>query len=535
MPAGPVPDAAAPGSPDAAAPEAFVIAPFAPVGPDSPAAALIRTGRPQGARPFERYLLTPGLWLALREALAADPATVLLGLWGEPGMVHAAFLDESAGLPLLASLPAPQGHYPALSPVRPGAALMERATRDLWRLDAEGADPRPWLDHGRWPVTGPLAERPVRHDDPPPQPEFIPVAGEGIHQIPVGPVHAGVIEPGHFRFHVRGEAILKLEARLGYTHKGTLSLLRGRSPRAAAKFASRISGDSAVAHSWAFAAAAEAAAGIPPPPRALALRALLAELERIANHLNDWGFICNDAAFALPHASCGALREGVLRACHAAFGHRLLMDVVVPGGVARDLAPEGAAALEATLSVVAAAVPDLLRLYDNTASLQDRTVGTGAVAPALAAAYGAGGHVGRASGRRADARLWPGYAPYGALGVAVPVLTAGDVDARVRIRVAELRESLRLADTLLAALPPGPVQVPLPAGAGEGVGLVEGFRGEVLHWLRLDREGLIEAAFVRDPSWMQWPLLELAVLRDIVADFPLCNKSFNCSYSGVDL
>ncbi len=502
------------------------------------ALALIRGGAPQRCRPHERFLLAPARWAALAEALAVDHGPALLALWAEPAMVHAAFLSEAEGVVVLASAPAEAGRYAALSPARPGAARFERAVRDLWGLPAEGAaDLRPWLDHGRWPVAAPLGARPAPNAGPPPQPEFLPAEGEGVHQIPVGPVHAGVIEPGHFRFHVQGETVVRLEERLGYTHKGTIGLMLGKSPRSAARFAARLSGDSTVAHAWAFAMAAEAATGTAPPPRAVALRALMAELERVHNHLNDWGFVCNDAAFAYPHARCGALREGVLRACAAAFGHRLMMDRVVPGGVSADLAEEGPSAILAALEAVAAELPALERIYEGHASLQDRVVGTGAVGAALVARFAAGGFVGRAAGRGLDARRMPGYAPYDELAFEVPVLPQGDVDARVRIRVAELKESIGLVRRMLEdGLPSGEVAVSLPRDAGgEGVGIVEGFRGECLHWVALDDGGLIRAVFPRDPSWLQWPLLEAAVENNIVADFPLCNKSFNCSYSGVDL
>ncbi len=500
------------------------------------AAALITAGTPQPCRPHARHLLTEAGWAALAAALVEDRDLALLALWAEPGMVHAAFLAEAEGRILLASAPAPAGRYAALSPARPGAVRFERTIRDLWGLAAEGAaDLRPWLDHGRWPVLAPLSARPAPNAAPAPQPEFLAAEGEGVHQIPVGPVHAGVIEPGHFRFHVQGETVVRLEARLGYLHKGTIGLMLGKSPRSAARFAARLSGDSTVAHAWAFAMAAEAATETAPPPRALALRAVMAEVERIHNHLNDWGFVCNDAAFAWPHARCGALREGVLRAAALAFGHRLMMDRVIPGGVAEDIAPGGAEAILRALAVVEAEIPALERVYDSHASLQDRVVGTGAVGTALVARFAAGGFVGRAAARGFDARRLPGYAPYDALDPVVPVLPQGDVDARVRIRIAEVKESLRLLRLLLERLPAGELAVPLPQRGGEGVGLVEGFRGECLHWLALDDGGLLRAVFPRDPSWLQWPLLEAAIEGNIVADFPLCNKSFNCSYSGVDL
>jgi Ni,Fe-hydrogenase III large subunit len=265
------------------------------------------------------------------------------------------------------------------------------------------------------------------------------------------------------------------------------------------------------------------------------LRAAMLEIERIANHLNDWGFICNDAAFAWPHARCGVLREGILRANAAAFGHRLMMDRIIPGGFVGDFAPGAEAPILAALSAVEDEIPALLSIYDSHASLQDRVVGTGVLAPELAARFAAGGYVGRASGRGFDARRALPHAPYHELPIALPVLTEGDVDARLRVRIAELRESIGLVRQIFAALEPGEMHAPLPQAGGEGIAAVEGFRGEILTWIALDDGGLIRAVFPRDPSWLQWPLLEAAVEGNIVADFPLCNKSFNCSYSGVDL
>jgi Ni,Fe-hydrogenase III large subunit len=224
----------------------------------------------------------------------------------------------------------------------------------------------------------------------------------------------------------------------------------------------------------------------------------------------------------------------MLRAAAAAFGHRLMMDCVIPGGVAADIAPGGQEAILRALAALEAELPNLVRVYDDYASLVDRVVGTGAVSPALAAGFAAGGYVGRAAGRDFDVRRTPGYPPYDQLAFSVPVLGEGDVDARVRIRISEIRESVALVRALLAALPEGAVFVPLPMTSGEGIGWAEGFRGDVWHWLRLEG-GMITACFPRDPSWLQWPLLESAIRDNIVADFPLCNKSFNCSYSGVDL
>jgi Ni,Fe-hydrogenase III large subunit len=349
-------------------------------------------------------------------------------------------------------------------------------------------------------------------------------------------VHAGIIEPGHFRFTANGEHVVRLEQRLGYVHKGIEALMQGATLAAAAKLAARTSGDSTVAYSYAFALAAEDALQISAPPRAAYLRALMAELERLANHFGDIGAICNDASFSIMHAHCGILRERTLRAAEACFGHRLMMDAIVPGGVARDISPGGVALVQELLAEVRRAFPRLVELYDNTASLQDRTVTTGIVKPEYAHQFGAGGYVGRASGRAFDARRSPGYPPYGDLTFEVPVLTAGDVDARVWIRIREVEQSLALIDQILGRLPAGGISVAVePDGTiCEGLALVEAFRGDVLIWLRLDETGRVAGCHLRDASWFQWPLLETAVEGNIVADFPLCNKSFNCSYSGHD-
>jgi Ni,Fe-hydrogenase III large subunit len=423
--------------------------------------------------------------------------------------------------------------------MHPPALRLERAIHDLFGLEPEGCpDARPWLDHGRWGVTAPLGRAQQTISAAAPY-AFLPVEGESLHQIPVGPVHAGIIEPGHFRFTAYGETVVRLEERLGYVHKGIESLMRGAPLARAARLAGRTSGDSTVAYAIAFARAVEAALGREPPPRADWLRALMGELERLANHLGDIGAICNDATFVLMHAQCGILRERVLRAAELAFGHRLMMDKVVPGGVAADLSAEGRAALRGLVAEIRHVFPGLASLYDGAASLQDRTVGTGTLNPVLARQYAAGGFVGRASGRAFDSRRAPGYPPYDTLEFEVPALVEGDVNARVWIRIREIEQSLRLIDQLLDRMPEGPIALDLGTprleGPAEGMALVEGFRGDVFVWLRLAEDGSVERCHLRDPSWFQWPLLEAVIENNIVADFPLCNKSFNCSYSGHDL
>jgi len=328
---------------------------------------------------------------------------------------------------------------------------------------------------------------------------------------------------------------VRLEARLGYTHKGTEALLAGAPLERAARLAGRVSGDSTVAYALAFAQAVESACGGQAPARAVWLRALAAELERLANHFGDIGAVCNDASFTVMHAHCGWLREQVLRTAGQLFGHRLMMDCVVPGGMRADLPPHASDLIAALLALVRKRFPDLVELYDDTESLKDRTVDTGVLTAALAEQYAAGGYVGRASGRTFDARRKPGYAPYDRLQFDVPTVHAGDVNARVWIRIREVGQSVALLEQIMAALPGGPIVATVPERAGGGTALVEGFRGDVFAWVRMGADGRVERAHLRDPSWFQWPLLEAAIEGNIVADFPLCNKSFNCSYSGPDL
>jgi len=487
-----------------------------------------------GHRPWPRAAVDAAAWSFATRQLA-DGHWTLLGLWGEPGAVHMALFDARTSEIGAVSLDCPDGRFPSVGAQHAPASRLERSIRDLFGLVPEGlVDGRPWLDHGRWGRRTPLGRS---SEEPAGEPvyAFLPAEGESLHQIPVGPVHAGIIEPGHFRFTASGETIVRLEERLGYVHKGIEGLMAGAQLDRAARLAGRTSGDSTVAYSIAFARAVEAALDAEAPPRAQWLRALMAELERLANHLGDIGAICNDAAFALMHAHCGVLRERVLRAAEACFGHRLMRDCTVPGGAAADLDDRGRSALEALLGNIRRRFPALVELYDNTASLLDRTVGTGFLKPALAQQYGAGGYIGRASGRAVDARQQPGYPPYDSLDFDIPVRMDGDVNARVWIRIHEVEQSLSLIEQILARLPDGPVLRKLPQRAGEGMALSEGFRGDILVWVRLESDGTVQRCHLRDPSWFQWPLLEAVIEGNIVADFPLCNKSFNCSYSGHDL
>jgi Ni,Fe-hydrogenase III large subunit/Ni,Fe-hydrogenase III component G len=492
-----------------------------------------------GHHPWPRVEVNVALWQEAAALLATGRLTCF-GLWADsqfdPPHVHLALLSETDHEIAVLSLPCPNGTFPSLAAAHPPALRLERAIQDLHGLTAKSlTDPRPWLDHGRWGLRHPL-NLVAAAPEPRSAYAFLPATGDGLHQIPVGPVHAGIIEPGHFRFTANGETLVRLEERLGYVHRGLEFLMRGADPEHGAKLAGRASGDSTVAYATAFCRAIEAAAGIVPPRRAVWLRALAAEIERIANHCGDVGAICNDASFTLLFMEFGVLRERILRGAQACFGHRLMMDFVVPAGVSTDPSAESLIELRSLRAYVGKQLRDLTRVYDTTASLQDRTVGTGILSAELAREYGAGGFVGRASGRKFDARRLPFQLPYGSLQFSVPVLKAGDVNARVWLRIQEIEQSLNIFDQLVDGMPDGPVRADadFTDKNGEGLAVAEAFRGDVLAWIRLDR-GHIVCCHLRDPSWFQWPLLEAAVEGNIVADFPICNKSFNCSYAGHDL
>jgi Ni,Fe-hydrogenase III large subunit len=366
---------------------------------------------------------------------------------------------------------------------------------------------------------------------------FVPVDGNGVHEIPVGPVHAGIIEPGHFRFSVVGEKVLRLEERLGYVHKGIerrftdLPLLAGH------ELAARVSGDSAVASSWAYCQALEAMATMHLPPRANWLRALALELERFANHLGDLGAIGNDAGFAFGLAQFSRLKEQLLRATELALGQRYLMDFIVPGGTRVDLSSTNALLLLKSIESIVAEVQILRTIYDEHAGLRDRFVGAGVVTPALAARLGLTGLAGRASGQAFDLRCDLRCDPYGDLAPQKAVRTEGDVGARVAVRFDEITESTRLMQRILSHLPTGlhHVALSIPNESALGIGMIEGWRGPIFIALEAGGSGMIRRCHPHDPSWQNWPVIEHAIIDNIVPDFPLINKSFNLSYSGHDL
>jgi Ni,Fe-hydrogenase III large subunit/Ni,Fe-hydrogenase III component G len=452
-------------------------------------------------------------------------------------------LDEGHAW-LSLDLPADNPTYPDLTGIFPAANRMQRATRDMVGIFTVGGDQRPWLRHGAWPADW----YPLRHDagdatdfaNAPSDYDFVKVAGEGTHEIPVGPIHAGIIEPGHFRFSVVGERVLRLEQRFGYQHKGVEQRFIGMDVATGARLVGRISGDSSCAYAWAYASAVEAACGIVPPPRALGLRALMLERERIANHLGDLGMLGNDAALSFGLIQFFRLKEDWVRLNARVFGHRFMMDRIVPGGVALDLDAPALRLIVEQCETIEHDVRELKSIYDEHAGLQDRFMTTGTIDADLARELSLTGMAARATGIILDARAHrQGYTPpppYAVLGVRPATDERGDVAARAAVRFMEIFESLRLLRELAVGLAAGAVRTDIfPTAAGEGLGVVEGWRGEVLVGIALDAAGRIATAHAHDPSWQIWPALEHAVLKDIVPDFPLINKSFNLSYSGQDI
>jgi len=501
------------------------------------------------APPVRHAVVDRASWQAVALQVARARGR-LVSLWGcdsrhrGPGsmVVSAAYALPDGLLWIDLPLPGETPSYPDVSTHFPFAGRMQRATADLLGIHADDfADRRRWLDHGAWIAQGFALRAGSRVRSGADSQEsddyaFVRVEGDGVHEIPVGPVHAGIIEPGHFRFSIVGEKVLRLEQRLGYVHKGIERRFSELAPLDAHRLAGRVSGDSTVAGAWAYCMALESALASPAPPRAQWLRALMLERERVANHLGDLGALANDAALAFGLAQFSRLREDWLRLSMAAFGHRLMMDCVVPGGVTADLDTAMIVRIHSQCEAVEAEVRTLRATFDEHAGLQDRFIGTGQVAPELAAQLGLAGLAGRASGQAFDLRCDQPWAPYEELRVSKAGSAAGDVAARVAVRFDETLESLRLIRTLCTGLPAGDRQRDLEVTTqpARGAGWVEGWRGEVFVALELDA-GAIQRCHCHDPSWQNWPVLEHAVIGNIVPDFPLINKSFNLSYSGHDL
>ena len=453
-------------------------------------------------------LLSPAEWVAYQG--------VFIALWTDATYAYALYEPgELVAVPLL------DGAYPGLP--YPGADWFQRLAKDLNGHTATGFQP-----------AGTAIEQFRAPDGRAAWPDFTGPEAEGVHQVAMGPVHGDITEPAHYRAYVLGERILKLHVRLGYAHRGIFGLMRGKSPRQAARYAARITGDSTVAHAIAFARAAEIACGAEVPERAYALRAIMAELERLSNHCGDLGAIAGLTGAALLESRLLLMREQLAHAAQEAFGHRLMMDMVIPGGVANNMDDAGKATLHHVLAVVESELPGLRRGFDESTALHERLVGVGVIPPALAVSYNAGGSVGRGSGCAVDARRFPGYPPYQTVTLTIPTEKSGDVAARTRVRLAEIAESAALIRTLLEALPDGALAMTLPVETGMGLGVAESFRGPVWYWLKIDN-GHIQDAFVADASTVHWKLLEYAATSSDLVDFPLLERSIAASAAGVDV
>ncbi len=498
------------------------------------AAGLLRSGEAVAMRPVPRWRLPPERWAALAAALVADPLE-LLALWADAAEVHALFLEDGVR-PLLGSVAVGDGSagVAALSTARPAAAAMERAVTELWgHALSGGVAPEAWLDHGAWTLRRPMAAAPLPAVGGAEPPALLPPEGAGEHAIGLGPA-GGPADPAHLRVTVGAGRVVRLEPRGGYGHRGVSARLRGGTPEAAAALVSHLDAEGSVAHALAFCRAVEAALAAPPPPRAVALRRVLGELERAAVHLLVLGRV---AALAGPPAAASLwppLRERLLRGGAAAFGHRLLMGTLLPGGLAADLRPEGASALANACAAVLAAVPGLLAGFDAPGGLAHRLNGLGRTRPEWVAELAVGGVAGRAAGRGFDARLPDPDTGEAAPGGGAALLRAGDATARLRLRLVELAGSLGVVARTLASLPEGPVRAPLPPGGGEGLGWSEGAHGDHWCWVRLEG-GVVLDAFPADPAWRCWPLAARAAVGAEPGELPLLLASLAPGVDGMDL
>jgi Ni,Fe-hydrogenase III large subunit len=433
--------------------------------------------------------------------------------------------------------------YPSIAAKYPAANWLEREVMDFFGLRPEGhPNPSRVALHDDWPegVHALRKDFPSERTVPRVQGDFHPfrpVTGEGVFQVPVGPVHAGIIEPGHFRFGVAGEPVLYLQLRLFYVHKGIEKRFEAIPWRHGLYLAESISGDTAVGHALAYAHAIERLAVLNVPPRARSLRVLLLELERIYNHVADIGALATDVAFVVPASRAQALREGLVRLQDQLFGTRLLRGTLALGGVKRDLSTEGLSALRAHLRAFEKEFDDLITLLIDAGTFTDRVDGTGILTHQAAVDLGIVGVAARASGVDADLRRDHPHDAYEGLKFEVPVEDGGDVRARLMVRAREVEQSLQILHQVLDDMPETPIAARLPEElpkSSSALGWAEGFRGPILHWVATDEEGKLSRVKVTDPSTLNWPGLAQAVPGNIIPDFPVINKSFNLSYSGND-
>ncbi|TAL24399.1 MAG: hypothetical protein EPN94_07380 [Nitrospirae bacterium] len=484
---------------------------------------------------------------ALKKAyalLAAEWATDETS-FGRGFGIFACYRKGSEYLIVKVNVPLEDPTFPSLSKHFVPAYRFERQIQSLMGITPVGnPDARPWIKFEDWPQDAWPLRKAFNASKPLPRVEgeykWVKAEGEGVYEIPVGPVHAGIIEPGHFRFQAVGEDIINLEERLGYVHKGIEKKFESMSWENGARLAGRVSGDTTVAHSIAYCMALEAMTGCKLPERAHWLRAIFLERERIANHLGDIGAICNDAAFSFMLYQLSRLRELILRTNYKLFGHRFIMDKVIPGGVAVDIDSTGKKEMLSELDNISKDFEKLVVIYEESPSLEDRVRDTGILRPERARELCVVGIAARASGLNLDCRIFNPFPPYDRhdrIELGVPVLITGDVHARAWVRIQEIRESIRITRYMLENFPDGEIisSFTRPSPGISGFAAVEGWRGEIIYWLQAGPKGEINRCMVRDPSSVNWLGLEQAIPGNIVPDFPLCNKSFNQSYSGHDL
>jgi Ni,Fe-hydrogenase III large subunit/NADH:ubiquinone oxidoreductase subunit C len=499
--------------------------------------------------PINGVIVKKADWLKTAEIMSTNKAR-FSGIWADEFEAYATvfclLFVHNRYLLLSVKVEAPELHLPSITTVFPAADRMERHIQDLMGIYFDDhPNNRRWTRHLAWKEK----DYPLRRSYPL-QPEgswdtpadnifpYFQTQGSSVYEIPVGPIHAGIIEPGHFRFQAIGERVLNLEQRLGYTHKGIEKLASGKTPQQLLKLACRVSGDSAVTHSWAAAKALEAILNINVSKRTTLLRAMLSERERVANHIGDIGGICNDVGFAFANHQCARLRELWQRDNLKYFGHRLLMDSIQLNGVSFDLQDEQIAELQQQLEILIKDFSEFINIIQDYPSLEDRLATTGILPSITAEQLGCLGYVGKASGFFVDVRIDTPYPPYDKCIPTKVIHFTGDVLSRLQVRVDEVRDSFGLLqsflDNLLQASNNSDTAMQTN-NTKQALSVIEGWRGECLCFIRLDDEGKVVRYFPRDPSWLNWQALEALIDNNIVADFPVCNKSINGSYSGVDL
>ncbi|MDO8547392.1 MAG: NADH-quinone oxidoreductase subunit C [Nitrospirales bacterium] len=446
-------------------------------------------------------------------------------------------------LVLLTELDGDDRLFHSITPHIHAAKWYEREIRDMFGLIAQGhPDLRRLVRHEHWPK----GAHPLKKDFPwntvmerrQGEYAFRRIDGEGVLEVPVGPIHAGIIESGHFRFSVAGEPIMQLELRHFWKHRGVEKVFENLSLVNGVSLAEKVSGDTSFGHSLCYCQAVETLMGVEAPPRARYLRTIFLELERLHNHIGDVGAICNDTAYALAHAHCARMKERIMQLNDRLTGSRFLRGVNIAGGVTVNLWPYHLDEIVHELDEIEEDFTELTQILFNNASLADRLETTGVLNERTAWDHGVMGVVGRASNINRDVRRDHPFAAYKDFTLKVPVYHYGDVQARMRVRIDEVHESIDLIRQAHERLPEGAITAACLPAAHPGdwaLSAVEGWRGEILYFVMAGQDGMIHRCKARDPSFVNWPAIQFAVLGNIIPDFPLINKSFNLSYAGNDL